>query len=350
MVILGGMGFHPDDLWILKLNSKGNSIWQVFYGDSDPLYHSHERAYFVQQTKDGRYIIVGEKFINLPPGYQSSTDIWILKLDSNGTWIWEKCYGGKDDDYAYSIQQTKDGGYAIAGYTYSCGAGDRDFWFLKLDSNGILLNQKTYGGSKKDYAECIQQTNDGGYIIAGSTNSFGAGDFDFWVLKIDYYGNIKWQKTYGGPKGDYAHSIQQTKDRGYIVAGSTRSFGKGKSDFWVIKLDANGNIEWERTYGGNKEETAWCIKQTKDGGYIVAGQTRSFGKGGYDIFILKLDSDGDIDPSCRFIESSNAQVSNTSVSSRLATNSSQTGGVFEWAYTSFPFQISNGKTKLLCKA
>ncbi len=212
-------------------------------------------------------------------------DVWILKLDANGNVVWQKTYGGADYDHAYSIQQTSDGGYIVAGETWSSwsfGAErNGDAWVLKLDANGNVQWQKRYGGADSDIASFIQQTSDGGYIVAGRTDYFGAGDFDFdvWVLKLDANGNVQWQKRYGGPGWDWASSIQQTSDGGYIVAGYTDSFGAGYFDVWVLKLDASGNVQWAKTYGGADYDHANSIQQTSDGGYIVAGETYSFGAG-----------------------------------------------------------------------
>ena len=166
---------------------------------------------------------------------------------------------------------------------------------------------KTYGGSYRDWANSIQQTSDGGYVVAGVTYSFGAGGADFWVLKLDSKGDIEWQKTYGGSDGDWAWSIQQTSDGGYVVAGA------GWADFWVLKLDSKGDIEWQKTYGGSDWDEAWSIQQTSDGGYVVAGSTCSFGAGEEDFWVLKLDSEGNI-TNCPHIQDSNAQVSDTSAS------------------------------------
>jgi hypothetical protein len=156
---------------------------------------------------------------------------------------WAKSYGGAKVDWAFSIQQTSDGGYIVAGETYSFGTGGWDFWVLKLNSSGSVVWQKTCGGADSEEAYSIHQTNDGGYIVAGETYSFGAGDYsdsDFWVLKLNSDGTVSWQKRYGGEYWDEAHSIQQTSDSGYIVAGDTRSFGAGAADFWVLKLrDSN---------------------------------------------------------------------------------------------------------------
>ncbi len=190
---------------------------------------------------------------------------------------WAKTYGGSESDAARSIQQTIDGGYIVAGSTSSFGAGESDIWILKLSSDGDIEWQKTYGGSNDDgYATCIQQTSDGGYIIAGNTFSFGD-EIEIWVFKLTSAGDIEWQKTYGGGE---ANSIQQTSDGGYIVAG------KASGDICIFKLTSAGDIEWQKIYGGGEANS---IQQTIDGGYIVAGKASG------DICIFKLTSAGDIE-------------------------------------------------------
>jgi uncharacterized delta-60 repeat protein len=247
-------------------------------------------AYSVQQTSDGGYIIAG---------YTRSfgagaADVFLIKTDESGNVQWAKTYGGTDGDYAYSVQQTSDGGYIIAGYTRSFGAGGSDILLIKTDANGNIIWAKTYGGTSGDVAYSIQQTFDGGYILAGYTASFGAGSWDIFLVKTDANGNIIWAKTYGGTSSDTAYSVQQTSDGGYIIAGYTRSFGTGwDEDVILIKTDANGNLQWAKTYGGTWgawSDYAHSVQQTSDGGYIVAGLTWSFGG----IFLIKTDANGNI--------------------------------------------------------
>ena len=207
---------------------------------------------------------------------------------------WQKTYGGSNDDRADSIRQAADGGFIVAGTTSSSGAGGSDAWVLKLNADGTVAWQKTYGGSNDDRADSIQQTADGGYIVAGSTSSSGAGGSDAWILKLNADGTVAWQKTYGGSNDDRADSIQQTADGGYIVAGSTSSSGAGGSDAWVLKLNAGGTVAWQKTYGGSNDDRAESIQQTADGGFIVAGSTSSFGAGGSDAWVLKTDYNGGI--------------------------------------------------------
>jgi hypothetical protein len=166
---------------------------------------------------------------------------------------WAKTYGGSSTDGAYSVQQTADGGYIVAGYTDSFGAGSYDYWVLKLSSTGSVMWQKTYGGEYDDYAYSVEQTSDGGYIVAGYTASFGAGGDRLCVLKLNSTGGVTWLKAYGGSSYDYGYSVQQTSDGGYMVAGDTNSFGAGSSDAWVVKLGASGDIVWD---GGSGVSTA----------------------------------------------------------------------------------------------
>jgi hypothetical protein len=220
-----------------------------------------------------------------------------------------KTYGGTDYDVASSVQQTSDGGYIVAGYTYSFGAGGDDIFLIKTYANGNLQWAKTYGGTWDDWARSVRQTSDGGYIVAGFTGSFGAGGDDIFLIKTDANGNISWAKTYGGTYSDYAYSVQQTSDGGYIVAGYTYSFGAGDYDIFLIKTDANGNVQWAKTYGGTSDDWAFSVQQISDGGYIVAGYTGSFGVGG--AFLVKTDANGNIG-SCSIVQNASPTVNTVS--------------------------------------
>jgi hypothetical protein len=263
-----------------------------------------DRASSVLQTSDGGYIVVGDT----GSLGADSVDIFLVKTDANGNIIWAKTYGGTNNDYAYSVQQTSDGGYIVEGRTYSFGAGNYDFFLIKTDANGNIIWAKTYGGTSDDYAYSVQQTSDGGYILAGYTSSFMVGP-DIFLIKTDANGNIQWSKTYGGASYDYAHSVRQTSDGGYIVAGYTYSFGAGYYDIFLIKTDANGNIQWAKTYGGTDWDEASSVQQTSDGGYIVAGLTYSFGVG--DIFLIKTDANGNIG-SCSIVQNVSPTVTTPS--------------------------------------
>jgi hypothetical protein len=248
------------------------------------------------QTSDGGYAIAGDTS-SFGAG---QADIYVVKLDANGNLQWTKTIGGPASEEGSSLIQTSDGGYAIAGSTKSFGAGGDDVYVVKLDAKGNLQWTKTIGGPKGDYGNSLIQTSDGGYAIAGATKSFGAGAWDVYVVKLDAHGNLQWTKTIGGPKDDRGSSLIQTSDGGYAIAGKTESFGAGYTDVYVIKLDANGNLQWTKTIGGEGLDDGSSIIQTSDGGYAIAGSA-SFGAENYeevcvfyDVYVVKLDANGNL--------------------------------------------------------
>jgi len=255
--------------------------WNKTYGGANS-----EVARSVIQTSDGGYLLAGQTQSFGAGG----TDFWLVKTDSMGNMEWNKTYGGTKNDIAFSVVETSDGGYVLTGRTNSFGLGIADFWLIKVDSSGDHQWNKTYGGTGVDAARCVVQTSDGGYILAGFTESFGAGGQDGWLIKTDSMGNMEWNKTYGGTGVDAARCVVQTSDGGYILAGETNSFGAGDSDFWLIKTDSMGNMEWNKTYGGTKNDVLNSVAKTGDGGYALAGFTESFGAGGQDGWLIKVAS------------------------------------------------------------
>ena len=205
-----------------------------------------------------------------------------------------KTIGGPASEAGHSLIQTSDGGYAITGYTYSFGAGEKDVYVVKLDANGNLQWTKTIGGPEREEGKSLIQTSDGGYAIAGTTSSFGAGGEDVYVVKLDAHGNLQWTRTIGGPKYEEGNSLIQTSVGGYAIAGTTTSFGAGKADVYVVKLDAKGNHQWTKTIGGPDREEGRSLIQTSDGGYAIIGSTKSFGAGDEDVYFVKLDAKGNL--------------------------------------------------------
>lgn len=280
------------DVWVVKISNLGVIEWQKCIGGTD-----NERANSIQQTTDGGYILAGYTLSNDVDvsGNHGIEDAWVVKLSSLGIIEWQKCIGGTNNERANSIIQTSGGGYILAGYTSSPSNGidvvgnhgNYDAWVVKLSSLGIIEWSKCLGGTSGEYAYSIQQTTDGGYILACESNGINGdvtvnrGNSDLWLVKLASTGVIYWQKSIGGSLADYCYSIQQTTDGGYILVGSTMSnnidvFGNhGNSDVWVVKTTSLGAIEWQKCLGGTNDERANSIKQTIDGGYVLAGETRS---------------------------------------------------------------------------
>ncbi len=303
------------DFWIVKIDNSGNIQWQKCLGGSKDDYatsiqQTSDGGFIIAGYTCSKN---GDILEN-----HGGSDFWIVKIDNSGNIQWQKCLGGSKDDYATSIQQTSDGSFIIAGYTCSNNRdvsgnhGDYDCWIVKINDIGNIQWQKCLGGSSSDRAESIQQTSDGGFIMTGRTGSNDGdvlgnhGGQDYWVVKLNNIGNIQWQKCLGGSSSDWVHSIQQTSDGGFIVAGETWSNDgdvsgmHGDDDYWVVKLDNSGNIKWQKCLGGSKLDYATSVQQTNDGGYIISGYTVSNDGdvsksiGSVDAWAVKLDNSGNI--------------------------------------------------------
>ncbi|UCG02675.1 MAG: hypothetical protein JSW11_01530 [Candidatus Heimdallarchaeota archaeon] len=263
-----------EDLWLVKTNATGGLQWNLTYGES----LGFEEAFALIQTSDEGYVIAGHKNFNF----------LLLKVDLNGIKLWNQTYG-KDisRERAYCLIQTIDGGFALAGYKRPFG-GEEDIWFVKTNMNGELQWNQTYGGPGDELAEVLVETRDKGYAFAGYTTSFGAGKKDMWLVKTDAQGIMQWNQTYGRAGDEGAKALLQTKDGGYALAGYTSSYGAGKWDMWLIKTDAAGNIQWNQTFGGPENDHAKDLLQTKEGNFVLAGSTRSYGAGGLDMWLVKI--------------------------------------------------------------
>ncbi len=335
------------DFWVVKLKADGTKEWDKTFGGN---YYDFITS--IQQTSDGGYIlggssgsgIYGDKTESNRGGFDEygkhTSDYWVVKIDAKGNKVWDKTIGGEDSDFLTSIQQTSDGGYILGGASDSGISGDKseankgqkdehgqptpDYWIVKLDAKGKKLWDKTIGGSAIDELNSIQQTSDGGFILGGSSTSDKGGDkseaskgaADYWIVKVSANGNKQWDKTIGGSQNDGLATVQQTSDGGYILGGASDSgisgdkseankgqkdeHGKPTPDYWIVKLSAEGTKIWDNTIGGNKSDSFTSLQQTKDEGYIVAGFSDSglsgdksqASKGGYDYWIVKLKADG----------------------------------------------------------
>lgn len=277
------------DVWAIKTDANGNIEWDRTFGGS-----GEDIGFSAQQTKDGGYIIVG--YTSLSGGKKA----WLIKIDSQGNKEWDVATGRVESEAA-SVQLTKDGGYIITGYTPSLNGGKEDVWLKKTDSKGYSEWSKAFGGPNKDIGLSIQQTTEGGYIITGLTESFGAGKGDVWLIKVDSEGNKEWNRTFGGPNFDSGASVQQTRDGGYIITGYHSITSTGISNsysqlfrtsdlgrVWLIKTDSEGNEQWNETFGGLRNDWGNSVQVTQDGGYFITGVTESYGAGNEDVWLIKV--------------------------------------------------------------
>jgi len=204
---------------------------------------------------------------------------------------WNQTYGGEDYEHACALVEASDGGYALAGNTGSFGAGNNDVWLIKTDAYGNIEWNQTYGGAGEEYAFSLVEPSDGGFALAGSTYPIG-GDEDFWLVKTDGTGNMEWNQTYGGEEHNIAYALVGTSDGGYALAGGIGSFSIDEYDVWLVKTDGSGNMEWNHTYGGAKGDIAYSLVEASDGGYAIAGSTRTFGAGDEDFWLIKTNEQG----------------------------------------------------------
>jgi hypothetical protein len=266
------------DVWLVKTDSLGNQEWSNTFGDVE-----YDKGYSVHQTSDGGYILTGIT--------GNTSDVWLIKTDSNGNELWNKTYGDTElIESGNCIVQTADSGYIITGSVSDI--DNTSLLLLKFDMNGNVEWNRVFGGIDSDIGYSVQQTPEGSYIIVGSTRSYGAGLSDVWLIKTDSNGEKVWDKTFGGSSNEGGREVQQTVDGDYIIIGSTESFGNGEHDIWLIKTDSDGNLLWSNTYGGSSIEYGESTQQTIDGGYIIAGNTESYGAGEQDIWLIKTDEYG----------------------------------------------------------
>jgi hypothetical protein len=267
-----------------SISSPPVEAWNKTYGNQ-----WENTCYSVQQTTDGGYILAGStRLFN-----GSYPDVWLIKTNGNGEEQWNKSYGGPKEDKGFGVFQTSDNGYLIFGNTNSYGSVNQNVWLIKTNGNGEEQWNKTIGEIPHIEAYSFQQTKDNGYIIVGKININN--DFDVWLAKINKYGDVQWNTTFNRSIYDIGYSVRQTNDNGYIIVGRTENNVSDNADVWLIKTNSYGNIIWEKIYGGNEGDKGFCVQQTSDGGYIITGETQSFGSGGLynkDVWLLKTNSVG----------------------------------------------------------
>jgi hypothetical protein len=313
------------DYWVVKLDANGNKQWDRSFGGT-----SFDGINALQQTSDGGYILGGISFSDVSGNKTSAShgsgDYWVVKLNAGGDEQWEKSYGGSSNEVLHAVKQTSDSGYILGGISLSAVSGNKtsasqgagDYWLVKLNGNGDKQWEKSYGGNDSDELHDLIQTSDGGYVLGGSSRSsasgnktsanHGASTSDYWLLKLDGNGNKQWEKSYGGDDADELYSVLQTSDGGYILGGHSYSAASGNKsggnhgshDYWVVKVDSSGNKQWEKNLGGDDADELYSVQQTPDGGYRlggisssgISGNKMSTGSDTRDYWIVKLDASG----------------------------------------------------------
>ncbi len=273
------------DFYLIKTNSSGDTVWTRTYAYTSGSYM--EEAASVQQASDGGYIVVGWAEHPSSGAYNA----YAVKTAANGDTVWTRYYNLGEDSWAWSVRPTADGGYIMVGGVAG-GSWIYSYFALKVDSNGDVDWYNEYGGGSDEWANDVVPTSDGGYFIVGASYSTGDGDGDFLVVKTDSNGDTVWTRSYGGSGYDEAGGVTEASDGGYLIAGNSDSFGAGGNDFYIVRINSSGDTLWTRTYGGSlNEDMVDCAERTSDGGYVVSGRTYSFGAGESDGWMLRLASD-----------------------------------------------------------
>jgi len=311
-----------NDYWLLKLDAAGNLEWNKTYGGS-----KDDKGQSLAQTKDGGYILTGYAMSDDGDGSNNEGfhDNWILKLDASGNIEWEKSFGFSGHDHSYDILQTQDGGFFFIGFLDITAAradgydekgqfltrhGVGEFWGTKIDAQGNVQWRKFFGGTNNDRAHAVVPSNDGGFVMAGFSESDDfdisatKGSYDFWVVKITSTGDLVWERSFGGSGIEISYDIAKTTDNGYVITGNTFSNdtdvskNNGESDVWLIKLADNGNLLWEKTLGGTQFDAAQGVYTSIDGGFLIAGNSKSSdldavsNMGENDLWVIKTDDKG----------------------------------------------------------
>ncbi len=272
-----------DDVFVAKFDSKGDLSWSKIWGGA-----AYDNAYSVTATSDGGCAVTG-----YTESYGAGNkDVFLVKYDASGNLSWSKTWGGIAEDIGYSIKQTTDGGYIVTGQTYSFGAGDRDIFLVRYDSSGNVLWDATWGRANGDWGWAAIEDSNGDFVVSGVSNS--GSNNDAVLIKFDSGGSFMWNKTWGGTSAEAGYSVIQSSDGGYAMSGVTSGYGAGGMDVFLAKYDSNGNLSWNKTWGGASDDRNFSLVMSDDDGYALAGNTLSFGAGSYDAYLAKFDSVGNL--------------------------------------------------------
>jgi len=282
---------NKTDVYVVKVDGAGDVEWQQTYGGP-----GNDKARTVKQTLDGGYVIFGDSDSFGSVTFQS--DLYVIKTSANGDVEWETVIGGDFTEWSWGGMQTADGGYVVVGDTrsYSTPVGWADAYLVKLDSDGTQVWDQTYGDIKIDAGRSVLQTADGGFVIAGESSPSGSSVYKAYLIRTDSVGELQWSRTYGPSTQDtIVRCVRETSDGGFILAGEQNTLSGADKDGYLLKVDAAGEPQWDNTYGGPSIEFMYSVAITADDGYMFSGRTLSYGAGNYDAFLIKLNSDGSLD-------------------------------------------------------
>jgi len=289
MIIVGSTysyGAGDYDIYLIRTDSTGIAIWEETYGGAGIDIGSD-----IMQSSDGNIIIVG----STTSVGNGNKDMYVLKVDTDGSLIWSKTFGGAGIDEAHAVGETSDNGLVICGTTTSYGAGGSDFYLVRTDAAGDSLWTATYGGAAGESGQDIDIASDGGFIMVGHTGTYGTGYSSIYLVRTDSAGDTLWTSTYGNDRADLGYAVAVTNDNGCILAGATAPDGANYYDAYVAKTDSLGVVQWDSTYGAAYEDRAYTVKPTSDGGYIVGGTTESSAGNDIDMYVIKLDPAGSVE-------------------------------------------------------
>ncbi len=279
-------GAQKSDICVTRMTADGEMRWRLWLGGK-----KKDEGKAIARTADGNIVVLGRsKSFTKAYAY----DLYVAKISLDGKKIWEKTLGGDRDEYAGGIAGTDDGGVLLVGASESYGKGNKDIYIAKLDKNGKLVHAHTIGGEKEDVATALTRTRDGKMVLVGYREIEYTGDSDFLIMQLDQNGKRRWTKTFGGAHEDMLLGVTATVDNGIVAIGSTRSYGSSQTDLTVMKIDAKGKTIWHKIYGFKYYEYGNAVATTRDGGFMLAGGTNTLGKGNHSVYVLALDRSGEL--------------------------------------------------------
>jgi len=279
-------GAQRTDICVTRMSAKGEMRWRLWLGGK-----KKEEGKAISRAADGSILIVGNSK-SFSKNYDY--DLYVAKVSLKGKLVWEKNLGGQRDEFAGGIAGTDDGGALIVGESESFGEGDKNIYIAKLDKSGKVLFERTIGGSREDSAQALTRTRDGKFVMVGYREVETSGDTDFFVMKLDQNGKKIWARTYGEEEADTLLGVTPTVDNGIVAVGKTRSYGSEQTDLTVMKFDAKGKLIWHKVYGFKYYEYGNAVATTRDGGFVLVGGTNTLGKGNHSVYILALDKEGEL--------------------------------------------------------